>query len=221
MEEAEEGLKKLLLIALILFGCASTIPRDRHAFIVYDNGWGSAVAIGKGLFLAAEHTIKHGGVVAYKGKQDSSFIVLVADGDVVLLRSHLGRGLPKLDFRNPVLGEPIYWSQTFVVYDDGTARGVQTLLLQSIVSLKEDDNFTLGQALWPGASGAGVYNSFGDLVGIVSEIVAFYTESGAIRFGIASMINESVRIRIKQEWKSGEELSPVGIQGGNPISGQP
>lgn len=168
--------KILVAIAFSLFlGCAATTnfqknAERRFAGIVADDGIGSATWLGNGYFLTARHvlTSKNGEYVRFKvyfeRSIDSLATIIIENGELVIFQTSIASktSSPKFFTKKVKIGEELHWIQQFFGY------GTMDYYFQyGRVARIEKDSIYVDKDVYSGGSGAGVYNSRGEFVGIV------------------------------------------------------
>ncbi|MCL5114665.1 MAG: serine protease [Patescibacteria group bacterium] len=175
-----------LAAALFLSGCASSffsgknhepLPEKFYATITTKDGYGSSINLGEGYFLSCSHVIRNNAGKFDKkiclkeefktGPEiDSSATIVAADtiNDLVLLRS--SKLIDKINVKfvhDPVL-ERVYWVQP-AFYSDGDLF----FLVSGRISGFNLGNVFLDKPVFDGASGTGIFDEDGNLVGMAQS----------------------------------------------------
>ena len=179
---------RIIFLAVVLFlsGCASSfflgknhepLPEKFYATITTKDGYGSSINLGEGYFLSCSHVIRNDAgkfdekiclmeVFKTGHKIDSSATIVSADtlNDLVLLKS--SKLIDKTNIRfahDPVL-EKVYWVQP-AFYSDGNLF----FLVSGRISGFNSRNVFLDKPVFDGASGTGIFDRNGNLVGMAQS----------------------------------------------------
>jgi len=157
----------LTLLLLLSLGQDSIFNNYAHVFVNEEHS-GSAVYIGDGKFLTATHVITDSSNIDLIF--DYSVIearVVTSEGDVMILQTEVSRQTNVI-FAEPVIGESVFWIQP-VQLD----RRPERFLMSGMVSQVWRYRFFIDKPIFPGASGSGVFNEQGELLGIATGHIRF------------------------------------------------
>ena len=173
----------LVLSVAYLFGCATTHPpvMERYGLIVAKNGhWGSVIIAGDGYAYLAKHVVADSDstlapfYVIFRGAVDSMSIVLASQGDVVLIRTFHGRPLEPVSYAKANFLQEVVWVQP----QFGASAPPHLYFIVGKTARRDSSFWYLDRAVYAGASGSGVWDGNGALLGMLHGI-SFY-DYGAV-----------------------------------------
>ena len=173
----------LAVMVALLIGCATTRPpvMERYGLVVAENGhWGSVIIAGNGFAYLAKHVIEKDSVtlnpfyIFFRGTVDSTSTVIASEGDMVLIRTFHGRPLEPVSYAHANYLQEVVWVQP----QFGLAAPPHLYLIVGKTARRDSLSWYLDRAVYPGASGSGVWDGDGELVGMLQGI-SFY-DFGAV-----------------------------------------
>ena len=185
-------------IALAFLGCEGASPFQyviqREALVMGAQGFGSGVSLGDGLYVSARHVVNEDSMsLISRFGIDRQFSVIDSSGEVYLLHSFSLRGEDSIEYADPAIGMQVFFCQP-------TWDGSIDLLYETgRISRIEDSVFYVDRPVLPGISGAGAYDSDGNLVGMFVQMQTF--ETPYFRQIIGGKCILSSRIRKIAEWR--------------------
>lgn len=163
------------ILLMVLGGCylPSTRPYEivssRYGLILAGERWGSTVNIGNSYCLTANHVVSETNEALY------------ADHDVALVLCQ--KPMDTLITNYIVsLGQTVYWMQP--AWAEST---INIYSLSGNIILVNDSEFVIDKPVFPGASGSGVFNERGELVGVIVQLKSFHEQ---ITYGVAVRVSQ-------------------------------
>jgi len=201
-------MRKLIFI-LLFAGCASFPPERalNHYATLQNNlgGLSSAVCVGNGLVLASEHALfdiegKYlGGILIFKDRIDSNIKVIYSDQEVSLLYSQITHTVPSLSLDSLTIGREVFWIHPFYTQSLTSEYRAYLLFMRGVVASRLSENeYLIDREVWPGSSGSGVYDSSGDLVGIIYGYLGFRSPKSIIYFGLINPLPNRIKTIISE-----------------------
>lgn len=178
-------MKRILLLMVACLGCATTrhSSLERYAIIGSRNGqWGSGIVMGQGYVIAAKHVLSQEDSIApfyifFKGAVDSSGVVIDTVGDMVLIRSSQGKPLDLV-----IVGEASYLETLIWVQPHFRSEGPPMMFVITGKTARYDKgSWYVDHAVVPGVSGTGVWDSDGELVGMMHM---FWASEYGVVYGV-------------------------------------
>ncbi len=175
----------LVMVAFLIFGCATTrhSSMQRFGIVMSEAGhFGSFVVAGQGYAYVAKHVILDDSAIGrfflfHGGSVDSTSYVVASEGDVVLVRTFLGRTMEPVEYSEGSYAEQVVWVQPHFSYE----RKPHLYVIVGRIARFEENEVYVDRAVVQGVSGSGVWNMNGELLGMMHMITAY--EFGAV-YGI-------------------------------------
>lgn len=175
-----------------LYGCSTTrhSSMERYGVVMSRAGpWGSFVVAGNGYAYLARHVVLKDSVTVgeftlfFNEGVDSLATVVSSEGDVLLVRTRLGRSLPLIKYAGVSYAEEVVFIQPH--FSRKHVPHFYVLVSKTARYEKEARQWYVDHAVYPGISGSGVWSKGEELVGMMHMIVGY--EGGAI-YGIFTPI---------------------------------
>jgi len=177
-----------LLFTVVLFqSCVNNyVPSDlifnRYVLVLVEEGYGSGVILNSSSVESLHHVVSDSGniILLYKSnKQFGKRIYKI--GDLYLLNALFC--IDDININNSIeIGEEIFWIQPIMMKDNQ----IYLFLNSGRISHFNKDSFTIDVPVFPGASGTGVFNIMGELIGIIDYYRMFGVQ---IAYGNAIRVN--------------------------------
>lgn len=171
-------MRRIFLFIVLLIGCGEKrhASLERFGIVVSESGnFGSFIVVGQGFAYLTKHAILRkdsslgGFSLFFRGEVDSSAYVIATEGDVVLVRTHLGRDLEAVQYATCSYAEQVVWIQPHFSYQNKP----HLYVIVGRVSRFEGEDIYLDRSVTQGISGSGVWNANGELVGMMYMIALY------------------------------------------------
>jgi len=162
---------------------------SRYVIVWTDDGFGSGVQIGNKYVITAQHVVINCSHWAIINDELIDSVVSVVDSveDQALLKgTYCKSKSPIVVNQHVYLGEIIYWIQPLTFYDSLNVPHLHLYHNTGYINRIYTNHFSINQAILPGASGSGVFNTDGELIGIIEKSVGIDNQ---IVYGVAAQVS--------------------------------
>lgn len=175
---------KFFIFPLLLVSCLTLTRFDnilhKQGIIDTQKSWGGCVYLNNQFILTASHVLdSEKFTVHFKEEADSNVNIVYQHNDITLLKTHLNISDPPLIQGKVDVNEEVYWVQTII-----NQNGIVQIWLKGNVAFVDDSTIVVDRQFYPGASGSGLYDSFGQLVGICSRYMVY---DNGLSLGVAEI----------------------------------
>jgi len=164
-------MKTLIVLFVLYAGCANisqySFVYERYAVVIDGNGASSGVRVGKCRVITAEHCVRPDSLTLVSTPQSKYSAMATIQGEIAILFGDY-LFMDSVSVADAVLGEEVFWLQPRFEPNGGV------FLTFGRVAAIEDSSFYVDRPIMFGASGSGVWNKNGKLVGILQAIVTLH-----------------------------------------------
>lgn len=167
-------MKYISFLLLLFISCNNSLDKvitsatNRYVLIFAGESFGSGIIVDSGYVIVAKHVVENVDTIFVIGENNKETGVIIDSVDDQLLLKVNNFNYVKVITNTVQLGQTVWWIQPLF-----QGKNLNLYFNSGKVNRIKDNSFFIDAPIMPGASGSGVYNENGDLVGVIVSLTYF------------------------------------------------